>query len=223
MNSLVTTPPLGSKDNPRYLPKNKKYVDKDWYLTPKGLRRWRSGRLRKEVWRPSKESRIRNYKKLGKKKREKKTKDERLLRRREIRKKRYETDPGYKALMIHRIVIWRIMTLRSNPNDNYINDIGCSSSFLRKYIKSLFKPGMNFSNYGRGPGKWNIDHRKPCDSFDLNNEEQKYMCFHWTNLQPMWSPENKAKANDYNPETFRYKWIDREIGWVGIPKYLMNK
>ena len=26
------------------------------------------------------------------------------------------------------------------------------------------------------------DHRRPCDSFDLNDEEQKYMCFHWTNF-----------------------------------------
>jgi hypothetical protein len=49
------------------------------------------------------------------------------------------------------------------------------------------------------------------------------MCFHWTNLQPMWGLENNEKSNYYHPETFPYKWIDRETGWVGIPSYLMNK
>ena len=65
--------------------------------------------------------------------------------------------------------------------------------------------------------------KKYYPKIDLNDEEQKYMCFHWTNLQPMWGQENSEKSDNYDPKTFRYKWIDRETGWVGIPKYLMNK
>ena len=86
---------------------------------------------------------------------------------------------------------------------------------------------MNWDNMGRDDGEggrgWEVDHRRPCASFDFNDEEQKYMCFHWTNLQPMWGEKNNKKKAHYDPKTFRYKWIDRETGWVGIPKYLMNK
>ena len=43
-----------------------------------------------------------------------------------------------------------------------------------------------------------------------------------TNLQPLCSKENIVNKNSkFDPKTFRYKWIDRETGWVGIPKYLM--
>jgi hypothetical protein len=42
------------------------------------------------------------------------------------------------------------------------------------------------------------------------------MCQHYTNLQPMWGPENMAKGADYDPETFTHKWEGKDIGWVKI-------
>ena len=63
-------------------------------------------------------------------------------------------------------------------------------------------------------GIWDIDHRRPCASFDLTNEEEKYMCFHWTNLQPMWHVENMEKGDTFDEETFEYEWKGRELGWV---------
>jgi hypothetical protein len=39
----------------------------------------------------------------------------------------------------------------------------------------------------------------------------------------MLSKENVVdKNNNFDPETFRYKWWGVEIGWMGIPNYLMN-
>jgi len=50
---------------------------------------------------------------------------------------------------------------------------------------------MTWSNYGKG---WHIDHIKPCASFDLSNPEQQKICFHYTNLQPLWAIDNIKKG-----------------------------
>lgn len=71
--------------------------------------------------------------------------------------------------------------------------IGCDIPFLRNHLESKFKPGMTLENCGRNG--WHIDHIRPCDSFDLTDIEQQKRCFHWTNLQPLWEPENIRKGN----------------------------
>ena len=77
--------------------------------------------------------------------------------------------------------------------------IGCDSDHLRIYIASLFKPGMSWDNHGRGEGKWNIDHIKPCAKFNLIDTEQQKACFHYTNLQPMWHTDNMKKRDRFEP------------------------
>ncbi len=54
---------------------------------------------------------------------------------------------------------------------------------------------MSWENYGKGKGKWNIDHEIPCRSFDLTKEEEQYKCFHWSNLQPLWEQDNSGKCD----------------------------
>lgn len=69
----------------------------------------------------------------------------------------------------------------------------CSMEHLRLHLESLWKPGMSWENWGvRG---WHIDHIRPCASFDLTDPEQQKVCFHWTNLQPLWARENWAKGD----------------------------
>lgn len=70
--------------------------------------------------------------------------------------------------------------------------IGCSPSFLKEYIESLWQEGMSWDNYG--PDGWHIDHIKPCCSFDLELFEEQQKCFHFTNLQPLWALDNKSKG-----------------------------
>ena len=66
-----------------------------------------------------------------------------------------------------------------------------------------------------GELKWEIDHRRPLASFDFeNNEEHKYMAGHYTNMQPMWAPENNKKSDSFDEETFTHVWIDRDVGWI---------
>lgn len=70
--------------------------------------------------------------------------------------------------------------------------LGCDIPFLREHLESLFKEGMNWDNHGiRG---WHIDHIKPCAKFNLTDPEQRKLCFHYTNLQPLWWRENCSKS-----------------------------
>ena len=48
----------------------------------------------------------------------------------------------------------------------------------------------------------------------LKNEDEIYKCFHWSNLQSLWHVKNIKKSDTYDPETFKYEWKGREIGWV---------
>lgn len=70
--------------------------------------------------------------------------------------------------------------------------VGCSVEELRTHLEQQFAPGMSWDNYGQ-PG-WEIDHIKPCASFDLRDPEQQRKCFHFTNLQPLWGIENSRKG-----------------------------
>ena len=100
----------------------------------------------------------------------------------------------------------------ADKNTNTINYLGCTIADCRKHLEKQFQPDMNWENHSKTG--WHIDHRKPCASFDFSDEEQKYMCFHYTNLQPMWASQNISKGCKFNEDTFEYEWKGREIGWV---------
>ncbi len=72
--------------------------------------------------------------------------------------------------------------------------VGCSVQELKDHLERQFKPGMTWSNWGRLPDQWEIDHIRPCMSFDLSDPEEREMCFNYRNLQPLWMPENKSKS-----------------------------
>lgn len=72
--------------------------------------------------------------------------------------------------------------------------LGCPVAWLQVHLESLFKPGMTWENRG---SVWHVDHVKPCAKFDLSNPEQQRICFHWTNLQPLFATENLKKGDKY--------------------------
>lgn len=71
--------------------------------------------------------------------------------------------------------------------------LGCSFSELKVHLESQFKDGMSWENYG----EWHIDHIHPLSLFDLTDEAQLKRACHYTNLQPMWEPDNLKKGNIY--------------------------
>ena len=68
--------------------------------------------------------------------------------------------------------------------------VGCTLDELIQHLERQFAPGMAWDNFG----DWHIDHIRPCASFDLENPEEVKACFHYSNLQPLWSIDNLRKG-----------------------------
>lgn len=71
--------------------------------------------------------------------------------------------------------------------------LGCSVEYFRFWMQLQFRPNMTWENYGQ----WHVDHKRPCASFDLSDSEQRKLCFHYSNLQPLWARENQSKGASY--------------------------
>lgn len=83
---------------------------------------------------------------------------------------------------------------------------GCSKYELLEHLGSQFTESMTWENYGQ----WHIDHIRPCASFDLTDLEQQKICFHWTNLQPLWATDNIKKGSKYDPVPLTERTLCRD-------------
>ncbi len=81
---------------------------------------------------------------------------------------------------------------RSQRGGAFIKDLGCSIEFLKAYIEAKFAAGMSWENWGV---IWQIDHIRPCRSFDLTDGAQYLQACHYTNLQPLTLAAHKAKTD----------------------------
>lgn len=73
--------------------------------------------------------------------------------------------------------------------------LGCSAAEFLQHIQVQWKPGMSWSNWGRGRGKWHLDHIFPVSKFDFDKPEHASACFNYRNYQPLWQDENIRKHN----------------------------
>ena len=69
--------------------------------------------------------------------------------------------------------------------------LGCTIEQLQGHLEAQFIDGMCWNNRD----EWDIDHILPCSNFDLRIAEQQRECFHYTNLQPLWKSDNRAKGS----------------------------
>jgi hypothetical protein len=97
----------------------------------------------------------------------------------------------------------RLKNYSKNNKKHTLEYVGCTIDVLREYLQKLFKHGMTWENQG----EWHIDHIRPCASFNMDNEIERHMCFHYTNLQPLWAFDNMSKGDSYDPNTFQRNWI----------------
>ena len=105
---------------------------------------------------------------------------------------RKKTDINFKLLIsIRNRLSKAISNQYGNKSQKTVNLLGCSIQDVRKHLENLFQPGMSWSNYGQ----WEIDHIKPCSSFDLTDNQQQKSCFNYTNLQPLWKTDNLKKSD----------------------------
>lgn len=118
---------------------------------------------------------------------------------REYSKNRSRTDNNFRIAnnLRHRL---RMALKNSSKIGSHINDLGCNIEFLIKYLESIFYKSnltgelMSWENYGSGPKKWQIDHKKALCLFDLTNKEQFLRACHYTNLQPLWHEDHVVKT-----------------------------
>lgn len=103
-----------------------------------------------------------------------------------------KVDPSFKIINNLRRRIWKSLK-GILKTDKTINLIGCTIEELKKHLEKQFQPGMTWVNYGKDG--WEVDHIKPCASFDLSDPQQQKICFHYTNLQPLWGKDNWSKKD----------------------------
>ncbi len=105
-----------------------------------------------------------------------------------------------------------LQNVGSRKSDTLEKYLGCSSKQLAEWIESQFTKEMSWDNRG----KWNVDHVRPCASFDLTDEYQAKVCFNWRNLMPLGEIENKSKQAKYEPHNeAEWSFRMRELGYEG--------
>lgn len=114
--------------------------------------------------------------------------------------KRYREDPVYRMTVLNRTRAKREMEKIKNntcPPLSRSTLHGCTYDELKKHIEGQFEEGMTWENHGIHG--WHLDHVIPVSSFDMTNEEDVRMCFHYSNLQPLWAADNLEKSNKVFP------------------------
>ena len=100
--------------------------------------------------------------------------------------------PGYRIRASLKTCVHRALRGGGAKSKSTLGLVGCSVDELRSHLESLWQDGMTWDNYGAKG--WHIDHIIPCAMFDLKHSEEQEVCFHWTNLQPLWAEDNISKS-----------------------------
>jgi hypothetical protein len=116
---------------------------------------------------------------------------------------RYQVDVEFKLVRNQRSRINSALK-RNRKYGRTIKLLGCPVFWLKLHLESKLynrKDGttMSWENYTRKG--WHIDHIRPCASFDLSDPSEQKACFHWTNLQPLWSEDNLSKSDHWDGES----------------------
>jgi len=113
-------------------------------------------------------------------------------------RKKKEIDPSFRMGLILR----RRLAGFINGNDNKSNRklFGCNHTFFIKWMEFQFSEEMNFDNRG---DCWHMDHVDPCNTFDLTDEEEQKLCFHWSNTRPLEAEENLSRSDDTDEEEIK--------------------
>lgn len=190
--------------------KNAKFYQKNKEELKIKARNWRQSNSKYhkescEKWRMENKEHVKEYRKKYRKKHEKRIKEYSAKWSRENKEKvtnrlvkRYHNDLNFKIKCVLRSRI-KDAIKNMRKSEKVIDLLGCSIEEVRIHLELQFKKGMNWDNHGRNG--WHIDHIRPCKSFDLTDPEQRKQCFHYTNLQPLWEPDNLSKGSKWQNTT----------------------
>lgn len=98
--------------------------------------------------------------------------------------------------LLRRRIIHAVNRQKSRKETGTVKLLGCSIEYFIKHLENQFRDGMTWENRGKERGKWHIDHIRPCNTFDLTKESEQKLCFHYTNLRPLWSEDNVSRPRN---------------------------
>jgi len=125
------------------------------------------------------------------------------------RDKRNNLNPSHRIKNSIRTRIWKMLRRQYVYKTNHtVEYLGCTIEQLKAHLSSLFKPDMTWQNYGE---LWEIDHIRPCASFDLTQQRNQYECFHYSNTKPSYITENRSKSSHWNGQHHKHKKIEYSI------------
>ncbi len=113
---------------------------------------------------------------------------------REYVQKRIVADPNFAMRNRLRCRLYALLGKKRLKMSTSLELVGCSMEELRKHLEARFVENMSWENRRL----WEIDHKRPCSSFDLTDPEQQKACFHYTNLQPLWRARNRSKGGKWS-------------------------
>ena len=113
-------------------------------------------------------------------------------------RKRRKNDPEYNLICRLRCRMGKAVKRAGLDNkcDSSSELLGISYQGLKEWLEDQFTEGMTWENRS----DWHVDHRVPCDAFDMTVETNQRICFWYKNLQPLWANDNLQKSNTYNEE-----------------------
>lgn len=103
---------------------------------------------------------------------------------------RYKTDPEFNLIVRLRARVRSVLKSKNLEKcKSTLDYLGCSSAYLIVHLESQFVEGMTWENRNL----WHIDHIIPISS--ANTQEDIARLSHYTNLQPLWAPDNIKKSD----------------------------
>lgn len=107
-------------------------------------------------------------------------------------KEKRKTDPNFRLSNDMRTVLRRALKRGEISKQSSAGQLlGVDIDTFRQWLEFQFEPWMSWDNHG----DWHIDHVLPVSRFDLTDEAQQRVCFHWSNMRPMCAKANIAKKN----------------------------
>jgi hypothetical protein len=129
---------------------------------------------------------------------EKKNKEYLPIRKEKIKERR-KTDISFRLSETFRSKMHRALKNKNKEKNSVL--LGCTNELFLKWLEFQFNDEINWNNYG---SVWQIDHIIPINMFEFNDNDEKFICFNWKNLQPLVGTENREKS-----DTFHIKYVQK--------------
>jgi len=114
-------------------------------------------------------------------------------------KNRKKNDPNYKVKYLLRLRLLDAIKRHTsggkvNKKHSAVTLLGCTVEQAVEHLERLFLPEMSWNNHGK---VWEIDHIRPCASYNLEVLEEQKECFNYKNLQPLFITGKIAEQYGY--------------------------